>query len=185
MQDQRFGMNQGCVPCGDVKPARTVNEGIAQGESDADFALLLLDMVKDVIRENEASFVVRPPLFPPLVDAPSHEPEDYLDEYFMDDFDDLCAPPARQPVHNRPRVSCDEVPAQEIEWKSQYGNRDAFYSTRQLAKLTHRSISRVRRWVKEGKIVAVRLGGEGSKSQMFIPKDQLGRLRALGIGEIG
>jgi len=190
MQDQALNQIKTCGPSDTVKPAATIISGVqhknttGHGESDADFALLLLDIVKDVIRENADQFLVRPPLFPPIVTGLHAPADENVEDWLDDEGFDVASPPVVQPVHNRPHVFDDAPAAQEIEWQPQYGNRRDFYSTRQLARMTGRSVSRVRRWVKEGKINAVRLGGEAPNGQIFIPKDQLERLKAMGIGRI-
>src|SRR5689334_10800011 len=99
MQDQALNQIKPCVPRDAVKPAMTMISGVqhqnnaCQGESDADFALLLLDIVKDVIRENAERFLIRPSTFPEVMPAPCYVLAELAEEDRLEqEFNDRLAP---------------------------------------------------------------------------------------------
>lgn len=63
------------------------------------------------------------------------------------------------------------------------GAHQPYYTVEEFARLTHRSAYTIRRWLKEGKIDAVRVDGTGPRGRLLIPHEQVGQLTAAGMGE--
>jgi len=83
---------------------------------------------------------------------------------------------ALTPVLNQILSALDEIRARLA------GSHKPWLTVEEVAQLTGRSDYTVRRWVKEGKLTAVRLQDTGPRGRLLIAYDQLRRLTDAGLG---
>jgi len=62
------------------------------------------------------------------------------------------------------------------------GRHKAQFTTAEVAELTGRSEYTVRRWITEGKLHAIRISEGGPRGRLLVPRDELNKLVATGMG---